>query len=95
MKRYLYRLQSTELPDSVRQWLDAVTGQGWIVTMDGLGCTIALEAETDFEAAERAHEINDECIGLSYSGASSASGTSWRMPAKPTRVARMRKTVVT
>lgn len=89
MKRYEYRLVATELPDSVQQWFEAVTGQGWFVSMDGLGVTIALEAETDFEAAERAGEINNDCIGLHYSGRGSTTA-GWRMPSRPTRVVRVR-----
>jgi hypothetical protein len=76
-RRYVYKLDLTELPGSVRAFVEAVTGMGSIESVDAQAFTFSVDDEDDFGAAERVREMQANLQG---------EFPCWHFPMRPSKV---------
>jgi hypothetical protein len=77
VKRYVYSVDIADLPASVRAFVEAITGMGAVESLDALAFRYSVDAEDDFDAAEKVREIQ-ACMSGEF--------RSFNPPMRPTRV---------
>lgn len=75
MKRFVYRVDVTDLPPDIRDFVEAITGQGAIESLDGRALRFSVDADDAFGASEAVAEM---AANLTY--------TRFRFPLRPVEI---------